>query len=112
MISSSKIKLTVTTRSSINELFKKAVPCLNSKGIKILKAPTLKQGKILIIASARSGNAVARNLFKRRVKSIFREHILYQLPYDFIIIAHKVGLENSFYQLKSLLLSLKPLVNG
>ncbi len=107
MIISNKLKLTVTSRSSITDLFKKSVPCLKKRGIKILKAPTDKQGKILIVVSAKAGNAVVRNLFKRRVKSIFREHLLYLLPYNFIIIGYKVGVENSFSQLESLLLSLK-----
>lgn len=105
-----KLKLTVTSRSNINELFEKAVPCLKSSGIKILKIPTDKQGKILLIVSAKAGNAVVRNLFKRRVKSIFREEILYILPYDFIIIGSKRGLENSFTQLHKILITLKDLV--
>lgn len=107
MTISNKLKLTVTSRSSIIDLFKKSVPCLKKRGVKILKAPTDKQGKILMIVSAKSGNAVVRNLFKRRIKSIFREQSLYLLPYDFIIIGYKTGVENSFSQLESLLLSLK-----
>ncbi len=103
----SKLKLTVTSRSNINDLFQKAVPCLKTSGIKILKIPTDKQGKILLVVSAKAGNAVVRNLFKRRVKSIFREYTLYLLPYDFIIIGSKIGLENSFAQLHKIFTSLK-----
>jgi ribonuclease P protein component len=103
----SKLKLTVTSRSNINQFFQKAVPCLKTSGIRILKIPTDKQGKILLVVSAKAGNAVARNLFKRRVKSIFREHTLYLLSYDFIIIASKIGLENSFTQLHTIFTSLK-----
>lgn len=102
-----KVKLTVTSRSAIVELFEKSIPCLKRSGIKILKTPTVKQGKILLVVSAKSGNAVARNLFKRRVKSIFREHALYLLPYDFVIIGNKGGLEISFAHLEKILLMLK-----
>ena len=109
MATSHKLKLTVTSRSSITQLFNTSVPCLKKRGIKILKAPSDKQGKFLFVVSAKAGNAIARNLFKRRVKSIIREESLYLLPYDFIIICNKVGLENSFLQLKNLLLSLKEL---
>jgi ribonuclease P protein component len=107
MTISNKLKLTITSRSSISDLFEKSTPCLKKRGIKILKTPTDKQGKILLVVSAKSGNAVVRNLFKRRIKSIFRQHSLYLLPYDFVIIGYKMGVENSFSELENLLLSLR-----
>lgn len=106
MTEKNKLKLTITSRSSIALSFKNALPCLKTAGIRILKVPTDKQGKILLVVSAKAGNAVDRNLFKRRIKSIFRQHSLYLLPYDFVIIGSKRGLENSFSKLENIFLSL------
>lgn len=101
------VKLTVTSKIAIQALFKNSIPCLQVSGLRILAAPTDKQGKILFIIPAKSGNAVHRNLFKRRVKSLFRENKLYLLSYDFVIIVYKKGLELPFSTLEKLFLSLK-----
>ncbi len=60
--------------------------------------------RILIIASTKTGTAPKRNLFKRRLKSIFYENKLFEQPDDIAVIARNGALELSFDQLKKILL--------
>ena len=57
-------------------------------GLKILQAPRLGHGKLLVIASRKSGKAHKRNLFKRRAKAIFYSHNLYKKPLSTIILVY------------------------
>lgn len=52
-------------------------------------APKSESGKLLVISSKKTGNAVTRNLIKRRLKSIFSQKKIYLLNRDVIIICNK-----------------------
>ncbi len=69
-----------------------------------MAAPRQKDfARILVIASAKTGSAPKRNLFKRRLKSIFYENKLFEQPDDIAVIARNGSLELSFDQLKKIL---------
>ena len=74
-------------------------------GFKILQGPRQGHGKLLVIASRKSGKAHKRNLFKRRVKAIFYSNNLYKKPLTTIILVYSQGLQLSFNKLQEFLLS-------
>jgi len=55
-----------------------------------------------IVASRRVGNAVTRNLLKRRVREIFRQRdrSLYHHPADWVVVLRKGAVEASFDELR------------
>ena len=92
------------TKKEIDALFKKARRVIKHQGLHILVAPKQKEyGRILIIASRKTGNAPTRNKIRRRLKSIFYEQELYKQEYDCIVIVKKEGPLLTFEQLKKLL---------
>ena len=67
------------------------------RGIRILTAPTQGElGRILIVTPKKSGSAPERNLFKRRVRALFREKKLFNKKIDFVIITSKQGINIKF----------------
>lgn len=46
-----------------------------------------REGRLIVIAPRKAGNAVARNQFKRRVRAIFREKKLNQTKFDWVFFA-------------------------
>ena len=95
------------SQSEIAQLFKIAKIKVRYSGVRILTAPASQTlaGRILIITPKASGSAPERNLFKRRVRSIFRENNLANSGKDFVIITDKRGIALSFIKLCQLLVS-------
>ena len=91
------------SKTEISTLFKKASMRVRSGGLKILTAPASGvYARMLMVASAKTGTAPERNLFKRRLRALFREGEFYEKGIDFIIIADKSGVNLSFESLKEL----------
>lgn len=94
-----------SSKKAIDELFKKARRVIKHPGLHILIAPKTESfGRILIIASRKTGNAPERNKIRRRLKSIFYETKLYERDLDCIVIVKKEGTAMPFAELKELLL--------
>lgn len=95
------------SQSEIAQLFNVAKIKVRYSGVRILTAPASQPsaGRILIITPKACGSAPERNLFKRRVRSIFRENNLATSGKDFVIITDKRGATLSFTKLCHLLLS-------
>lgn len=97
-------ELTHFTQSEIDYAFKNARRVLAQPGIHILLAPKQKElGRILVIASRKTGNAVHRNKLKRQIRSIFNENKLFEYPFDCIVI-FKSSAEFLFEDLKTYML--------
>ncbi len=97
-------ELTRFTQQEIDYAFKNARSALAQSGIQILLAPKQKElGRILVIASRKTGTAVERNKFKRQIRSLFREEKLFEFPYDCIIICKGKVASFSFADLKPIL---------
>lgn len=61
--------------------------------------------RILVVTPRKSGTAVLRNTFRRRVKALFYEQNFYQGAFDWIIFAKSDLAQLSFSELQELLLS-------
>lgn len=95
---------TFFTASEITHIFRTAKRALRHPGLDILLAPQVRQqGRILVIASRKTGNAVHRNLIKRRIKNIVAQEQLYTRGFDCIVIIKKDGINLEFEELKKLL---------
>lgn len=96
--------ITKFTSREIPALFKSAQSVLQSSGLDIRLAPkTLSYGRMLIVIPKRVGNAVKRNLIKRRLKNIFYQEKFYDGPYDWIILVRPEAKKLSFQEMKDLL---------
>lgn len=92
------------TKTEISTLFKQATMRVRSNGLRIMTSLTTQQSaRILIIASRKTGNAPQRNLFKRRLRSLFYQEKFFEKKVDFIVIADKTGAALSFGKLKELI---------
>ncbi len=94
-------------KDEVEQIFRKPKKRIKTEWFDVLLS--LKKydfGRILVITSRKIGNAPKRNKIRRRLKSIFYEDKLYELPYDCVVIAKKEGIELSFDQLKTTLLSI------
>jgi ribonuclease P protein component len=93
------------TRREIEHLFKHARCLFKAASCTVLAAPRQGAfGRILIITSAKVGNAPERNLIRRRIKSIFYEEKLFEYSVDCAFIAQKKLVDLSFPELKQLIL--------
>jgi len=98
-------KISSFKKSEISELFKRARVAIRCSGIRILTAQSKnKAGRILIVTPRTCGNSPQRNLFRRRIKAIFRENNLATHSKDFVIIVDKRGIATPFDKLRRLLL--------
>lgn len=102
-------KLFSFTNKEVAFFFANARILTSQRGLKLY---TLKQlttlenasfGKILIITPRKSGNAIQRNLFRRRVKAIFYEDELYKTTKTFALYAYKDGIALSHSEIKAFL---------
>lgn len=104
-MSSMARKITIFTRSRIELFFKKAKKVFWNPAFILLKDNASQDfGRILIVASRKVGNAPERNKIRRRIKSIFYEEKLYELPFDWAIIIKRPATTLSFEELKKLFL--------
>lgn len=72
----------------------------------ILNAPrALSHGRILVVTSRKIGNAVKRNRVRRRIKALFYERNLFLSPFDWVVIVKKGGVDLSFKDLETILVS-------
>ncbi len=107
MIKKISNKLSKFSKKELDNFFKTAKSQKKNQAFTFLTAPaTLPYGRILIVASAKYGNAPQRNLLKRRFKAIFWEEKLYEKQIDFAIIARATGKSYDFEQLKKLVLEI------
>jgi ribonuclease P protein component len=98
-------KISKFTKSEIDYLFQHARRVFRGAPCTVLLAPRQGEfGRILIVTSAKVGNAPQRNLIRRRIKSIFYEEKLYERNFDCVIISQKKAVEHSFAQWKELIL--------
>jgi ribonuclease P protein component len=81
-------KLSKFTKKEIDTAFESAIRVAKLTQITILRAPRqLPFGRILIITPKIVGSAPIRNKLRRQLKALFYENRLFDLPYDWIIIA-------------------------
>lgn len=94
----------------IDNAFKHARRLLKTSSITLLYGPQQRSyGRILVIASGKTGNAVIRNKFKRRIKNIFYQEQMYLIGHDFICIARAGIGDIDFEALKTILTHAKSL---
>ena len=96
------------TRNEVRFSFNNAKKKASIPGLILLQAPlqeTLPEpfGKLLIVIPRLSGKAHKRNLFRRRVKSIFYEEKLFEKPVTSILLVRKTAIDLPFDQLKEFL---------
>ncbi len=79
------------------------------EGLKQLQSPVQKEGqdfgKLLIIASRKTGKAHKRNRIRRQLKSIFYQEELFKKPVNSIVLVYKSALDLTFEQLRQFLIS-------
>jgi ribonuclease P protein component len=96
--------LTTFTRNEIIALFRSARTKHRSETVEIRCAPKLGvSAKLLIVTPRASGNAVQRNLIRRRLKHIFYQERLFEHQYSGIVFVRKEAQKLSFEQLKELI---------
>ena len=93
-------------KDEVNHIFKSPDKKIKTEWFDILLAPKNQEfGRILVITSRKIGNSPKRNQLRRRLKSIFYEHKLFNLTFDCIVIAKKDAINLSFEELKNILIS-------
>jgi len=84
--------LTTYKKKEIEHLFSTAKCIKKNAAFTILSTKaTLSYGRVLLVISKKYGNAPERNLLKRRIKSIFWEHKLYEKNIDCAVIARSAA---------------------
>jgi len=90
----------------IKQTFKKARYVYSSPELDIKISPQIDTlGKLLIVIPKKVGNAPARNLIRRRLKSIFYENEIYKRPYNFLVFCKPTIVDLEYQHLKERLLN-------
>lgn len=97
-------KLSSFTRDEVSALFKRARAKVRLPGLRILRASASgKVGRVLIVTPRKVGNSPERNLIRRRIRAIYREGMLYQHPYDCVVLVGKECLLIPFDELRRII---------
>lgn len=92
------------SKKEINKIFRQNSSRLRTEWFDIIVSPrTTDIARILVIISRKIGNAPARNKLRRRLKSIFYEEKIFNLPNDYIFIAKPGSAQLTFDQLKDIM---------
>lgn len=98
-------KISRFSRTEIDYLFKHATQVYKSKELVILTAPcSLGTARILLVTSAKVGNAPQRNLLRRWGRALFYEHGFFIGALHAVIIFRSAAKHMSFDQFKAILL--------
>lgn len=101
------------SKPEIARLFKTARRIGRFSAFDFLAAPkTGVSGRLLLVASAKTGSAPERNRAKRRLRSLFYENRLFERGYDCIVIFKKEGMSLDFDHLKELFLNCFDLIKA
>lgn len=99
----SKKRLSQFTQAEVRSLFSRARSVFRSPSLEIRQASRPDSfARILIVIPRVVGNAVQRNLLRRRIKNIFHQHHLTKSPYDWLVLARKGAAQLSFEQLQEI----------
>lgn len=97
--------LSLFNENEVKAAFQNARHRIKVSGLKVFMAPRILEfGRILVVTPKKVGNSPKRNLIRRRLKSIFYENEIYQLPYDWIVLTSKEALSLPFEQLKKIII--------
>jgi len=99
-------QLSKFSKQEIDQLFQTSKRVIQNDAVTILAAPSQSHefARLLLVTPRTIGNAVKRNLLRRRLKDIFYKGKIYEsLHYDIAIIARKPLISFSFDELKELL---------
>lgn len=100
------IKISYFTKKELNQFFSSADVLLKRPELTILVMPRIKEiARLLVITPRIIGNAPQRNKIRRRLKSIFYEHQLFQGPFDCVIIVRKDILQLPFDELEKIVVN-------
>ena len=92
------------SQPEVTALFSGAKVCLKMPGLTVLSAAAVgRDGKVLIITSRKSGNAVLRNKVRRRLRALFWMHEWFKKGHDFIIITYRQVHQLSYLEIESLI---------
>lgn len=98
--------ITQFKRKEISFLFEHAIRIKQSSSFVLLRAKQQGAfGRILVINSKKVGNAPARNLLKRRIKSLFYSAKIDQKGFDWVFIARQKATTLSYVALEQKLLT-------
>ena len=89
----------------VTETLKKTRRIHHGAAFNICVAPQQKErARLLVVTSRKVGNAVERNLLRRRIKALFYEEKTYLKGFDWIIFCKKEATKLYFPDLKKILL--------
>ena len=98
-------KLFALKQKEIEAAFKVAFKHSSIIGLKLLHSPdpNTTHGRLLIVTSRACGKAHERNQIRRRIKSIYYKHKLYNTPGIWILIVYKEAMNLDFEEIESFL---------
>lgn len=112
MTKQSASKISSFTQHEIAHLRTAAQHIYAAQGLRILAAFSFSPpSRILIIIPRTSGNAVKRNLIRRRIKSIFHQANFASHGRDYVIIVKKSAIELSYQTLEKHMLKAAQVAN-
>ncbi|MGC2310458.1 MAG: ribonuclease P protein component [Candidatus Babeliaceae bacterium] len=98
------MSFTLKSRQEITKTLKRAFSVCKYPELEIRVAPIGLPGRLLLIIPKRVGNAPQRNRIRRRLKAIFVENKLFELPYNWVFFI-KPGIQKwTFVHMKEVIL--------
>ena len=87
--------------SEIINIFSHPLLKKSKAGLEFFISPAcLEHGRLLVVTSRKVGNAVTRNKIRRRLKALYYQNHLFQIPYDIIIRVRPEATKLNFDQIK------------